>query len=81
MNAARRNTTSVFVRGVRTAVRRTGLPVALLSIGTLNLVPWGPLESMAALSQTVSAIAVLGMLYRWVRQKNRPQPVYVRVRV
>lgn len=84
MKAAQRNSTSRFALGVRTAVRRAGLPVALLSVAVASLVPGtllpGSPEFVVLMSQTVSAGAVLGLLYRWVRQ-GRPQPAYVRVRV
>ncbi len=88
MKATRRNPAAILVRARPSIRHLVRLPVALLSFGTLSLgllglgawgVFSGPVEVVMILSQTASAGAALGMIYRWVRSK-RLQPAYVRIR-
>jgi len=75
MKASRRNPSDI-------------LGVALVSVGALSLSLLGlvgfdlisePFGSMMVLSRAVSSVAVVGILYQWVRSKS-PKLVLVRVR-
>jgi len=78
MRTLKNNPVGVRARRTRHLARHLWLPAVLLPVA---IVSWGSAEPILVASQSVSAAGVLGMVYRWTRQGNRPEPEYVRVRV